>query len=448
MKVHRLILLMPPIRFGHARSYIYLFIFLSLSHTLETSIMMTGITDPKTILQMSDEDNLYQCGPCESARRNKAAHHFCDDCKEYLCNDCRDSHRLFKISKNHKILSGNTMPMDQKKRVAEFCSCNQNKEVAIFCDDHNDVICMSCKALIHRKCKTLTIQEKSETYTSEKFGFMFSKAKDLKKKIESLLSLRNSDIGMLEEAKEKCKAEVENFRKELNSTLDHLQEDVVAQLSKIESNLRQSIKRHTETLSVALDALERDYQTAESASKEGRVEKMFAVDVRVTKRLRDYETVFEDIQKDAFLPALQFESSKMLTALQKEADTFGTIRLEKVYHKQAIRKSISKLKLQRSQKVKIKILDDKCTPYITGCVFLADGWLVLCDHWNNRVKMLNQLWTLTSHLDVFSAPWDVTALDQQNIVVTLPDARKLLFNQTFPVMKVVRTVELDKNAGE
>lgn len=53
------------------------------------------------------------CGPCESDGRRQAANHYCETCSEYFCNSCRNEHKSFKISKDHKIWSTTAPRQDQ-----------------------------------------------------------------------------------------------------------------------------------------------------------------------------------------------------------------------------------------------------------------------------------------------------------------------------------------------
>ena len=62
-------------------------------------------------LVVSSDEHL--CSPCETDGRRQAANHYCETCSEYFCNSCRNEHKSFKISKDHKIWSTTAPRQDQ-----------------------------------------------------------------------------------------------------------------------------------------------------------------------------------------------------------------------------------------------------------------------------------------------------------------------------------------------
>ena len=53
-------------------------------------------------------NELHKCGPCKSDGNSQEANHYCEQCKEYLCSSCLLQHKRFKVSKDHKIWSTTT----------------------------------------------------------------------------------------------------------------------------------------------------------------------------------------------------------------------------------------------------------------------------------------------------------------------------------------------------
>ena len=116
----------------------------------------------------SEESFTIACDPCEYDHISKKATAYCHECAEYLCEWCKTAHGKAKLTRSHKLLSGELMPT--KRPAAEMpvldtvlCSCTENK-VSIYCKEHCSLFCVNCSALQHRRCKTSDIDEVSNDF--------------------------------------------------------------------------------------------------------------------------------------------------------------------------------------------------------------------------------------------------------------------------------------------
>lgn len=86
---------------------------------------------------------------------------------------------------------------------------------------------------------------------------------------------------------------------------------------------------------------------------------------------------------------------------------------------------------------------DKETPWISGCTVMPNGFIVLCDHSNKMLKLLNNVFIVTESLEVCD-PWDVSVVDINNVIVTLPNKQQLQYVQVIPQMKAGRSINFDE----
>ena len=111
----------------------------------------------------SKESFTIACDSCEYDHISKKAAAYCHECAEYLCESCKTAHGKVKLTRSHKLLSGKLMP---PKRSAGkmldldtvLCSCMKH-EVSIYCKEHCILVCVNCRTLHHRRCKTSDIDE-------------------------------------------------------------------------------------------------------------------------------------------------------------------------------------------------------------------------------------------------------------------------------------------------
>ena len=88
----------------------------------------------------SEESFTIACDPCEYDHISKKAAAFCHEYAEYLCEGCKTAHGKVKLTRSHKLLSGELMPPKRsagKMQVLDtvLCSCMKH-EVSIYCKEH------------------------------------------------------------------------------------------------------------------------------------------------------------------------------------------------------------------------------------------------------------------------------------------------------------------------
>ena len=75
-------------------------------------------------------------------------------------------------------------------------------------------------------------------------------------------------------------------------------------------------------------------------------------------------------------------------------------------------------KIQSTQKVNVKEAGDSKSPFITGCAVMCNGYIVICDRYNYKIKLLGSPCKLRESLKLHSYPWDVSIVDNKNVIVT------------------------------
>ena len=103
------------------------------------------------------------------------------------------------------------------------------------------------------------------------------------------------------------------------------------------------------------------------------------------------------------------------------------------------------LKVKSSSKVNIKLPQDKRPPRISSCAFLPNGELLLVDHRNCSLKLLDRALVLQNSFDLSpNKPWDVSVVDNSTVLVTLPFTKRLQFIQIYPSFSTGSSVKFDK----
>ena len=101
-------------------------------------------------------------------------------------------------------------------------------------------------------------------------------------------------------------------------------------------------------------------------------------------------------------------------------------------------------RIRSISKVNIRIPDDSTVPCIWGCCVMSDGQAVLCDMNNYQIKLLDSSYKLIGNLKLPARPADISVLNDTDVIITLPHQRQLLIVAVTSQLRIIRTIQLDK----
>lgn len=168
----------------------------------------------------------------------------------------------------------------------------------------------------------------SSDYTSSTFASVFSRTKSLRDKYHKLKQQSSGYTGEVGRLKEAGKKDIRIFRQELDTFLDKLEQDVLAELEKNACEEQHRIDEYIATLTAALELLNSDYKSLDTARKDGRKEVMFVFDVKVSRSLGEYESRLAYLEKGYTIPKLSFERDQTLANLQSYIKNFGFLKIK------------------------------------------------------------------------------------------------------------------------
>ena len=91
---------------------------------------------------------------CEKCNK-RDVNGFCRDCGEFICNTCIEMHQTWKELSTHKVISLEQLKSDATKMVPPtkktlYCSKHSGKELDLFCETDQELICRDCIVKTHR----------------------------------------------------------------------------------------------------------------------------------------------------------------------------------------------------------------------------------------------------------------------------------------------------------
>lgn len=414
------------------------------------------------------------CDPCQYEGIQRESRAYCQDCNEFLCQDCMQAHRKFQAFRLHSILREKSMPKTRettsRKLALKLCDDHRLNEVQFYCSNHDSVFCGLCRTAKHSTCENKRINDIIGEDDRKEFKDV---ASDIEKLKGEFGQFRTNDIVEIDFSRHKRERLLLNtLRQRMNKCFDRLQSEIIDK----EKEDRKFVENHKENAALFKEAVKNitllqedidqvsqsndtvaifaatkklkricnDYTLVKStATPEQRIkfedkrimemEELCENVCRVTES-KTFQEVTSDIQ-DTYPAETQTnqlpKNSSTATADSslvdvREQNKAGSENRGGQQQQTASNEKKSFANLNMTKRYKISISDrSECD--ITGSVFLPDGSLVLCDHKNGNIILLDKSFKETDTLHFEGNPWDVAVFSENEIIVSLPDEKVLTY---------------------
>ncbi|XP_063418908.1 transcription intermediary factor 1-alpha-like [Mytilus trossulus] len=217
----------------------------SLPHNFTISVLMETKKEPQT----------QECHICKRKQKCVSATKWCRDCTEAFCDNCCEMHGLMKLSMSHKVvdimsIQTNEFGIDLSK-ISDACPVHSSKVVEAYCFDHQQLCCVLCVTLQHRKCEDVQAIEDITSRKTDKDSFeanltkiqtatenLLQEQKDEKTIMnKSLSTIESTVIDSVNAAKGRLDSLLVVFLKELKIIDDKTQGDLDSKLNLVEKLL-------------------------------------------------------------------------------------------------------------------------------------------------------------------------------------------------------------------
>ena len=288
---------------------------------------MDSVDGARFVNSGSDQTLSNACDSCKFLGNEKEGSYFCKTCQEKLCKSCKEWHKGFKATRNHKVIPLRDRKIDGKPTIIVTCVCDQNLEAAFYCEWHTDVICQACKNLKHNACETVTVKEKSTGYVKSKLKSVLERAESLNKRTDDVIKKRQPALDQLLEVNEECKIQIQSFDVELKCLLDNLTGDAIDRLEKTVKQQKQNLECQLSTCETTTNILRSEIELLKGVMKTNEKEVLFAADVKVTNRLNQIDSSLKDVLSATESAKITFKRNTDLIEKLKKTKA-GTVTVE------------------------------------------------------------------------------------------------------------------------
>ncbi|XP_063400228.1 E3 ubiquitin/ISG15 ligase TRIM25-like [Mytilus trossulus] len=201
--------------------------------------------------------NTSLCAICNLRHLTTSSTHWCPECEEALCVECKEHHIISKASRGHNVIpisEYNSLPPFIAS-INIFCTYH-NEKYTQYCVKHEVPICYKC-IKEHGHCDELTIIEDVALgmKSSKVFREMEQSVNDIMVNINRIRSDRESNLKILKVKKTQIFEVVSRFKETITRYLDRLQEDFMTELDKVEAECCDKIESIVSSLNAQYEEM-------------------------------------------------------------------------------------------------------------------------------------------------------------------------------------------------
>ena len=210
-------------------------------HLFEIQDAFDKVKEPQKVL----------CGMCKKDAR--IATSYCRDCGNFICSSCVDIHVQWTTLAKHEVVGldefeKRVKQLNALKKVTLYCSLHQGKELELYCESCEELICLLCTIKKHKDhhydlvCDIFEEQKAKITASLEP--------------VEMQLETLNKAIAEIVAESNAVKANREEVEAEINKKTQELHNIVDARKVELLSELNEETERKIKKMTIQKDELE------------------------------------------------------------------------------------------------------------------------------------------------------------------------------------------------
>ncbi|XP_060561282.1 uncharacterized protein LOC132721052 [Ruditapes philippinarum] len=356
------------------------------------------------------------CTPCFEGNIREQAVKYCPECQEFLCTGCTRHHGRQRMSRSHKLVDKNEVKQGSRVIVTAKCLYHPDRDIEMYCEEHDMVYCLKCIATYHRSCRGVSGLDDLSVSTDQKRETERLKAdimniqdrlentdKKTKTNMKSIEEQRNDIISQIEGL---ARGWMEHIQKLEREALEGLDAEYSLVKGELETNISMLSKAKQEIEQVRsqlqdVDSLEKIQQFVQTKLTQQTLNNA----VKVLKQIEAKGSQSLNLKENTELKS-SVSSSKFLVSVQKisESKSLLTTRTYKVSS-------------QKEENIRMK--NDKSHPYICDVCQLPDGTIILADYNNMRIKRLDVNYNIKDCLDLGTWPTGICYTGNTEVAVKL-----------------------------
>ena len=121
--------------------------------SLQSAFYIHHLLDIQGVLEKVKEPRRVKCDRCN---KDRTATNYCRDCGNFICAFCTTVHSDWDAFAKHEVVAleqfeSKVKQLDALKKVTLYCSLHQGKELELYCETCEELICHNCT--VNKHCR-------------------------------------------------------------------------------------------------------------------------------------------------------------------------------------------------------------------------------------------------------------------------------------------------------
>ena len=233
---------------------------------------------------------------CDKCQREKATH-FCRNCGDFICQVCMKSHQMWKELSSHEVVTIQQLTSDAAKLVpskkqATPCPKHPAKELDLYCETCEELICRDCIVKVHRD------------HQYDLVGDAFPRHKDVivasLQPVEQQLAtvgkaLEGLDVrcGQITEQRQVIETQIQRSIQQLHEALEVRKQDLIGQLEQTTRQKLKSLAAQRDQFELVGTQLRSCRDFVQESLRTGSEAEILAMKKPVVKQIREMTSSFK-----------------------------------------------------------------------------------------------------------------------------------------------------------
>lgn len=284
--------------------------------------------------RMTGDSTMKLCKPCGREGEDERAHSWCNDCSEPLCKKCLKYHRKGKTTEKHKTTPILNRFHSSVFRIPTKCHIHDYKKFSIYCIHHDQIGCASCLRDLHIECEeVISIEKASQSLTRPAIVDLQRRILDCSLIISKIIEAYQKNLSSISEQKKEYKEKVSIVRKNLNTCLDELEQNVDIKLDDCGTICKDEIEKRIEDLTTRKSKAESWHTAIESLIEDedgGSQFNIFAAINTIDHLQVKEESFLSKFQEDLVAYELFSSPFDFIETIKSMLATIANIKIEKI----------------------------------------------------------------------------------------------------------------------
>ena len=218
---------------------------------LQSAFHIHHLFDIRDAFEKVKEPERVQCAKCKKDARTATS--YCRDCGEFICAACADIHKQWDMFADHEVVpldqfEKKVKQLDYLKKVTLYCSLHQGKELELYCETCEELICHNCTVKKHKDHQYDLV---SDTFEQQKAEITASL-----EPVEMQLETINKAIGQIERQSKAVKANIDDVEDEIKKEIEKLHNILKLRKAELLSKVNEEGQKKLKRLATQKDEME------------------------------------------------------------------------------------------------------------------------------------------------------------------------------------------------